>query len=700
MLPNPNAGALYPIRILSAPLPFPVAAKVFPVLHWAAGGIGVLVLLLALGVSPSGAWLGAVTYAGSGVVVSEVYYPHVLPGMALLPWIIWTIRRPGGPLSRVAILSFLFALLLLAGDVFTVTLALLCSAVWILREEPAPDRRARFGELAGAVALGALAALPQIVATSLWIPETNRAVSGMPLREALQYCVSPWRLLELVIPYPFGSVWTLEDSSLWAFPVFRGKISGLFLTLYSGALGAIALVTLRRGGGRGARFARTVVLLALLLAVPGSFLPAAWEGWRSPIPLRNPEKVAVALAFGLALLVGLAFDALRRRARLPRWALILGVALAAAAVVAIRFPLAVARVALAVTGTPEPFLAAASREIPGSLLEAALLWLFTCLALALVRAGPVPGWAAWIGLGILTAVPLAATHRIPWTFREDEIFAPPAFVRYQRKVDPGNRFRTLGEMIYRPAAERVLDERNDPAHTEYARRNWIQHAQALWGRGTVLNHDFDNGDLSRIESLRKLSAVAARYRDAGPFFASLSLRWGTRLAEQPPMPGFLELRGDGLWAWDENPGALPALRIASGCREVAGPVEALREIPKLQFGEIVVETGSDGRTASGLGSVRILEESPGWLRLETEAPHPTWLFVLRGFWRHREVRIDGTEAEVFPAQVAFSGVSIPAGRHAIEWRERFPGGNVSWAGPILYLLALGLLFARDSRHGR
>ena len=71
--------------MLLAPLPFPFAVKLFPVLHWALAGIGVLLLARRFGISRAGGWVASVTYAFSGVVVSEVFFPHILPGMALLP---------------------------------------------------------------------------------------------------------------------------------------------------------------------------------------------------------------------------------------------------------------------------------------------------------------------------------------------------------------------------------------------------------------------------------------------------------------------------------------------------------------------------------------------------------------------------------------------------------------------------------------
>ena len=88
LAPNPNTGAFYPVRILLSRVSFPLAIRVYPALHWIAAGIGTFLFLSALGVSRSGAWLGAVTYVFSGVSVSESFYPHIQPGMTLLPWIL------------------------------------------------------------------------------------------------------------------------------------------------------------------------------------------------------------------------------------------------------------------------------------------------------------------------------------------------------------------------------------------------------------------------------------------------------------------------------------------------------------------------------------------------------------------------------------------------------------------------------------
>ncbi|HLN58847.1 MAG TPA: hypothetical protein VK416_09815, partial [Thermoanaerobaculia bacterium] len=322
LLANPNVGALYPVRPLLSRVSFPLAIRLFPILHWAGAGIGIILLLRVLGVSSAGSWIGAVTYVFSGVSVSEAFYPNIHPGMALLPWVLWGLARPASsPARGVLALSLVWTLLFLAGDVFAMSLGLLGSLLWILLETDRPQRAGSSWRLAAAIGLAVLAAAPQILASALWIPETNRAVLGLRLREVTLFSIFPLRLLELVIPFPFGPAWNLDRTLMWGWPIFHYKQLGFFTSLYAGAFGAIALVTTWKSRAGGARFARALLLVGLAFSVPPSLFPASWNELHSPLPLRFPEKFAVSLAFAMAVLAGIAFDALRgnRKRRWPLW---------------------------------------------------------------------------------------------------------------------------------------------------------------------------------------------------------------------------------------------------------------------------------------------------------------------------------------------------------------------------------------------
>ncbi len=689
LLPNPNAGALYPIRALLALFSFPFAARLFPVLHWFAAAAGLILLLRSLGLSLLGCWVGASTYVFSGVVVSEVYFPHYLPGMALLPWILWSLHTPAMRGSRrIAVLAMLLALDLLAAEVFTILLALGCAVLWILVESERAVRGRRLLELLAAAAMASLAAAPQIVAAALWVGQTRRAVTGLTIGEVTLYSLSPLRLLELVVPYPFGATWKLEPSAMWGLSVYRGRFLGLFSTIYAGALPVLAVFACARRSVSGARFARVLLALGIGLSVlPGLLPPTLWSR-PAPLALRNPEKFAVSIPFALAILAACAFELYRRAAISPRPALLAGLALAVIAVVCVARPADAGRWGAHLVGGPAARAGTASRELPAALVEAASLWMLTVLAVAI--AGK-PGASARAAALLLCAVPLIATRKIPQIVAEADALAPTAFARWQQKQDPEGLYRALGESLYRPLPRDLVDP--GKGWSPPPSRSWTEHTQALWGRGTVFNSDFDSGDFARMETLRRISAYAAGFRDGGPFFGAVALKWGVRFHGQEPVPGFRRVTGNQLEDWDEHDRPFPDVRLLERWREVPGPVEAVRALAALTDGEVVVESGRPGQGRAGPGTVRVLERTPEHLSVVAEASDPTWLFVLREFWEWRTVRLDGKRVEAFPAQIAFSAVSVPAGRHRVEWIEEVPGGTSTRWGPLVFLLlfAAGLL---------
>jgi hypothetical protein len=430
------------------------------------------------------------------------------------------------------------------------------------------------------------------------------------------------------------------------------------------------------------------------------FLPAAWGEWRSPIPLRYPEKFAVALVFALALGAGLAADAFRAGFRPPKWRLPVALLLVALAVAARLAPDAVGSAATSALRVPARFSSDAGRQIAWALAEAGVFWIATLVGLELFR-GRFRR-AALAGLLVLTAVPVVANRRIVRTFPQDALFSPPPFARWTARRDPAGTFRALDESRYRaPSALDSAAQGREPVGNEFYRRSWFLYTPALWGRGTVLNADPDVGDLSRMESLRRLSALFPAADNGAALFASLSLRNAIRYRDQEPLPGFQPAGGDTLQAWDESPGALPAIRVAAKWRETAGAVDALSALRTAGPGEIVVETGRSGaggsspaNVSAAAGTISAVADRGRRLSFSVEAPQPGWVFVLRGFWPYRTVLVDGQPVETVPAQLAFSALPITAGKHRIEWREELPGGEVSWIGPVLALAGAVVVMRR------
>lgn len=689
ILPNPNTGTLYPVRPLLAFLPFETAMRLFPVIHWVVGGLGMLALLGTLSVSPAAAWVGATTFVFSGVSLSQVFYQPFGPAVSLHPWLLWALVRPGPPRRKAVRLALAWGLLFLLGDVVAVAIALAAAALWIGLGVGRGGRAREALTLALGLGLAGLFAAPQIVATALLVPETQRAVTAIPLREVLTFTLSPWRLWELAIPYPFGEIWTLEDHFVWA----RATLHSFYQTLYCGAFAVVGLVLLARVRERVARFCVALFGSGVVLAVAGSFVPLASRGRGSPIPLRYPEKFAVMITLALALSAGLAFDRVRRGAGGRRWVLGVAAGLAVLAVGSALFPARAAALAVGAIGAPPLVLPDAAEELPGALAEGALLWVATFLAIGLLRAPGRGGLAASVVL--LTAIPIAANRRIARTEHPAALFAPTAFARAVARRDPAGAYRTLDEAAYRaPTALQLEANRASPYGTELTRRRWGYHVQALWGRGTVFNADVDRGDLSRIDSLRQVSMFAASQPDGNPLFSSLCLRFGLRFRDQEALPGFVRFGGDAFLDWDENPAALPDIRLVERWREAPSALAALGVLPRLGADEVVLESGRSAQGSARPGLVRVVERSPERLRLTMSAPDPCWLFVLRGYWGHRTIRVDGKAVESVPAQLAFTAVPVPAGDHAIEWREEIPGIELSrWGPPIFAALAAALWFS-------
>ncbi|HEV2063432.1 MAG TPA: hypothetical protein VGS00_02650, partial [Thermoanaerobaculia bacterium] len=439
-------------------------------------------------------------------------------------------------------------------------------------------------------------------------------------------------------------------------------------------------------------------LLTATLSVLPSFVPAAFKTARSPLPLRYPEKLAVGTVLALALLAGIAFDAFLVGRRPPRWLLGVGATLALVAASLAVFPEAGGRLVIRLASADPAAAPLAGREMASAVAEGGLLWMVSIVGLDLAQCRS--RLCLGFGLALLTLVPVAANRRIARTYREDALFAPGPLDRYLQRKDPQGSYRTIGASPYRtPSALEAAQQWADPGGLDAAVRNWDEYAHVLWARGTVLQLDYDHGDLSRLESLRGLGYRASTFLDSGPFFGALALRWGIRYRDQVSLGGFESIRSLGIQEWDENPHARPDLRLLEKWREEPSALRAAQALPRLGDGEVVLETEVSRAGAARGGQVRILEKTPEKLIVEADAADPTWLFVLRGFWPYRQVRVDGLAVEPVPAQIAFSAVPIPAGRHRVEWKETVPGAEVSRWGPVVSVLAAAGLIARDRRRG-
>jgi hypothetical protein len=114
--------------------------------------------------------------------------------------------------------------------------------------------------------------------------------------------------------------------------------------------------------------------------------------------------------------------------------------------------------------------------------------------------------------------------------------------------------------------------------------------------------------------------------------------------------------------------------------------------------EVVLAEGSEREPPAGFqGTVRILEERPGFLRLESVSSHPGHLVILDAYAPGWTATVDGRTVPLVRADLAFRALAVPAGRHTIE--SRYLPASVAWGWRLSAVVALAALIvlARPAR---
>jgi hypothetical protein len=692
---NPNTGAFYPLRVAMAALPFPLAFKLFPLLHLWLAGLGAFLLARALGCSPPGAYLAGLVYGLCGPAICDVQFPNLLPGLSALPFVLWAAgrlaRRPDWRAS--SLFGLFWGFDLLAGDVFTAGLALAGSFLLVWQEsEPRSRGRAAVVLISGAIAAVMLAAI-QIVPAFLLTPLTVRALAHFSVRSAVMWSVSAWRLLELVIPFPFGN-W-IADRSVWGDGLWSGQLGGFFQTFYAGAFAAAACFVVRPAKGR-RLFVYGLLALSVVLSSLGHYFPESVLRLQSPIPLRYPEKLMVGAELVLALLAGMFLDSLNRsggrvEARTAAFmaALLLGMAAAAHAL-----PDRVREFAEAHWTGILHHGAEASRRLPHLLLNGGVTWAALACLLSLWtrdRRRTATIFAFAFVLADLAAIRWQLLLTMPDSVVLD---APPSARAILRGMDPHVFGFTPMQSYLRPAAAPGSPPKSYQDPQDQLRTILGGYTAASFRIPYVFNQDYDLSDfyrvdLTRREVTRDTAPAAQVANDLSGFSARaaiMELGYFNEAFSQPVRV----VRPYWILA---NPRALPLPRFVRHVREVRDIAEAYKMIHGggVDLSRVaIVESGADREGTLSGGRIRIRRMDGNGLELTTESASRTWLLIPRAYSPFREIEVDGTSSPFFAANLCLTSVALPPGRHRIQVEERLPGGSagpsVSLAGGLLLLL--------------
>ena len=161
-----------------------------------------------------------------------------------------------------------------------------------------------------------------------------------------------------------------------------------------------------------------------------------------------------------------------------------------------------------------------------------------------------------------------------------------------------------------------------------------------------------------------------------------SLRRGIRFRDQTPVPGYRRFGGDALQDWDAHERAYPDIRLLGRWREEPDALSVMKDLARLEPGEVALETGRISSGSARPGRLRILEKTPDRLRLEAMTPDATWLFVLKPSGPIVKCESTGARRRISRSSLAFPRFQFPGGFHRLERKEELLGAKVSLWGPI------------------
>lgn len=245
--------------------------------HLWIGGAGMMLWLVAAGLSPVVASVAGIAWTFGGAMLSLAYVHH-FQGLPWLPWVLWGWTTGRGIAGRIARASMLLALPLLAGSLESAALTTVGLLAW--------SRDARsLAVILGAAGLAGVQLLP----FSLHLLDTGRG-QGPLGGQALRFSATPAELAQFVAPIPE------IDPTPFLRSVYLGPIAA-----------ALALLGLSGLPRRSAALA-TALAVALAVVALGAHTPIV-PGLIAIAPFlsaaRYPEKALLGVHALLAAGVGL-----------------------------------------------------------------------------------------------------------------------------------------------------------------------------------------------------------------------------------------------------------------------------------------------------------------------------------------------------------------------------------------------------------
>ena len=685
-----NLEFTHPVQFLlclpgmSVPMSFGWNAAI----HVALAGLGMLFFLRQLGVSISGALLGAFFYAVSGTVLSGHFggYSNMTMAAAMVPWAFLAAHRGMRSGSRfawgLAGLAFALQVLAVGVQIFAYTFPAVAVFAVALAWQNRRDHLVRLGSPGPSPSYGSAAlglALSLLVVFLISAPQSWLTAQYLPysVRQAVDYkyfsdaAMGPQEAITWFVPGFYG----------WHQPSYDGPRGINFVSDYLGLLPwALAAAALWAGSWRRQPLLAWMAGLAVLATIVacGPATPLFKLFFHLPIysGFRTWSRILFLVTFAICTLAAFGWDELVGIASKKAWLAAAAVCGATLAAAALAWQLA------------EP--AAAKAALDHELL---------------VRLGSADTVHQTL-LGMARASALRTAWLVP--------FVAAALWWASRK-------RSAGLALFLLIGFHAYDLRDMQLHFLYFRdpapytsldlpgikallpppgvEPWRVHAQVdgfpndpiLFGYETLEGRE----SMAMLSSTMMEQAMLKRPKER---FDLMGVKWFLGYAADPKHLGERRLE------LHRNDQALPRARLLTRVRKVSGDAQAWALLGDPTFDlrhEVTLEI-DPGLTATGAarGSVKWLSRTPNTYSMAVDVPQDSVLVVSNSWYPSWRCKVDGQDAAVLKAYGGLQAVVLRAGAKRVEFR--FDAGlfHAALAAAVLGLCLLGALAALEWRAPR
>lgn len=641
---------------------------------------------------------GALSFQLSGYVLGLVDQGPLLAGLAWVPWVLVVLAGERSAYAKTGVVALLLALQALSGDPQSVLYTVLAGVVLVAWSR---DRRRGLVVLAGGGLGAAALAAVQLLPAWFFLAASTRQSAGAPF--LLQWSLHPLRLLEILLPLPFGG--PVDPPGWWPHALVDGPSALPFA--WAPYLGAAALTLSIVGFARTRRagFGATLVALGLLLALGVHGPLAALLVHVPPFRFfRYPEKYLALVALGAAILAGAGVERLavraapRLRVRLVGGAAALALVLAAALYL---FPKAFQAPFAWMVGASAPRGIGAADVVAPAALALAIAGLASAATLLVIRGAErrVPS-LLWL-LPVLVAVDLwGPAHRLVRTAPVELYEVRPALVDQVATASPLRPFRfvrdTRGLRRGAPAGagyEALVRGRAESLASLRSALAGVYGLEEARGYGLASLDRWSRVSLATWQRPRTFAGIFNVCVALGPAA-------GGRYANRPGYVPRATNRALGVTVYGIE-GCVPRLHGVASVTAVSGLQEALAALKREDFeaGRMAVVEGGADATFDPL-TVREEVVNAASARARVEAgPGGGFLVFATSYAPGWTAAVDGAPTPIRPVDGAVMGVAVPPGAHEVTFGYRAPGLSVG-AGVSGAALLTALLAAFSIRRRR